>query len=244
MTKTEHYQLNQWDPEDRILRVDFNADNAALDAALKSNADAVGSETTNRKSADTKIRTDFAAADNTVRAEFAAADAELQSAIDAEADARAAADDTLRSENMLVKLRSLTTTSNTTQVNLSMTAFDLTQYSEVIIIPRMRLDTATKMLIFRVNSIASDYYHGTTEQEYFTYFYPTYDYQGNRGSPFAKMILYPSAETLALWSSYGGNTVTLSPDKLAPADVTTLNFVSPSATILAGSKITVYGVKL
>lgn len=34
MTKTEHYQLNQWDAGDRVLRTDFNADNAALDAAL------------------------------------------------------------------------------------------------------------------------------------------------------------------------------------------------------------------
>lgn len=34
MTKTEHYQLNQWDAGDRVLRTDFNADNAVLDAAL------------------------------------------------------------------------------------------------------------------------------------------------------------------------------------------------------------------
>ena len=32
MTTTEHLQLNQWAPEDRILRQDFNADNAKLDA--------------------------------------------------------------------------------------------------------------------------------------------------------------------------------------------------------------------
>ncbi|MGN1004408.1 MAG: hypothetical protein ACI4O5_06165 [Oscillospiraceae bacterium] len=34
MTKTENYQLNQWDAADPIRREDFNADNAALDAAL------------------------------------------------------------------------------------------------------------------------------------------------------------------------------------------------------------------
>lgn len=32
MKTTEHLQLNQWDPEDRILRQDFNADNARVDA--------------------------------------------------------------------------------------------------------------------------------------------------------------------------------------------------------------------
>ena len=35
MTKTQHYQLNQWDAGDRVLREDFNADNAKIDEALK-----------------------------------------------------------------------------------------------------------------------------------------------------------------------------------------------------------------
>ena len=35
MRKTETYRLNQWDPDDRIRREDFNADNAAVEAALK-----------------------------------------------------------------------------------------------------------------------------------------------------------------------------------------------------------------
>ena len=45
MTKTENYQLNQWDPEDRVTHTDFNADNAKIDAALasKADADALGS---------------------------------------------------------------------------------------------------------------------------------------------------------------------------------------------------------
>jgi len=31
---TEHYNLNQWEPDDRVLRTDFNADNTKIDAAL------------------------------------------------------------------------------------------------------------------------------------------------------------------------------------------------------------------
>lgn len=34
MTKTSNYQLNQWDASDRVLREDFNSDNAKIDAAL------------------------------------------------------------------------------------------------------------------------------------------------------------------------------------------------------------------
>ena len=38
---TTNYQLNQWEPNDQVLRTDFNADNAKLDAALKSLSDQV-----------------------------------------------------------------------------------------------------------------------------------------------------------------------------------------------------------
>ena len=34
MNQTTNYQLSQWDAEDRILREDFNADNAKLEQAL------------------------------------------------------------------------------------------------------------------------------------------------------------------------------------------------------------------
>ena len=31
---TEHYQLSQWQPQDQVLRTEFNQDNARLDGAL------------------------------------------------------------------------------------------------------------------------------------------------------------------------------------------------------------------
>jgi len=34
MRKTEHYQLNLWDADDAIQRMDFNADNEKIEAAL------------------------------------------------------------------------------------------------------------------------------------------------------------------------------------------------------------------
>ena len=39
MRKTANYQLNQWDPEDRILREEFNGDNERIDAAIRGVAD-------------------------------------------------------------------------------------------------------------------------------------------------------------------------------------------------------------
>ena len=40
---TTNYNLNQWEATDKVLRTEFNADNAKIDAALKANADAVDS---------------------------------------------------------------------------------------------------------------------------------------------------------------------------------------------------------
>ena len=40
MTKTTQYQLNQWDASDRVLREDFNRDNAKIDAAIAEAKDA------------------------------------------------------------------------------------------------------------------------------------------------------------------------------------------------------------
>lgn len=31
---TEKYQLNQWDADDKVIRTDFNEDNAKIEAAL------------------------------------------------------------------------------------------------------------------------------------------------------------------------------------------------------------------
>ena len=38
---TEHYKLNQWSPEDKVLRTEFNEDNQKIDAALKAMRDLI-----------------------------------------------------------------------------------------------------------------------------------------------------------------------------------------------------------
>ena len=41
---TTNYDLNQWEGTDKVLRTEFNADNAKIDAALKANADAIAAK--------------------------------------------------------------------------------------------------------------------------------------------------------------------------------------------------------
>ena len=46
---TTNYDLNQWEGTDKVLRAEFNADNAKIDAALKANADAIAAEAAARE---------------------------------------------------------------------------------------------------------------------------------------------------------------------------------------------------
>ena len=52
---TTNYDLNQWEGTDKVLRTEFNADNAKIDAALKANADAIAAEAAAREAADETI---------------------------------------------------------------------------------------------------------------------------------------------------------------------------------------------
>ena len=60
--KTEHYELNQWLATDQVLRTDFNADNAKVDAAL----DALAGQLAEK--ADTSLFTTLSGTVNTLSA--------------------------------------------------------------------------------------------------------------------------------------------------------------------------------
>ena len=51
MNQTENYGMNQWELTDRIRMEDFNGDNEKIDAALKSQAEALAAETAAREAA-------------------------------------------------------------------------------------------------------------------------------------------------------------------------------------------------
>ena len=81
MNQTNNYQLSQWDPEDRILRADFNSDNSRVDAALKNNADAVTAEASARANADSAEASTRASAIAAEASTRASAVAELTAAL-------------------------------------------------------------------------------------------------------------------------------------------------------------------
>lgn len=73
MNETTQYHLNQWEAEDRILRQDFNRDNANLEQALLTLKTAVEAEVRARTEAVAGERSDAASALETVRAALDAA---------------------------------------------------------------------------------------------------------------------------------------------------------------------------
>ena len=107
MNKTSNYQLCQWDREDRILRTDFNEDNAKIDAALKQQANSIAginstlpgkadaatvTSLTNKLNTEIQERKDAVTAEAAARAQADSTEkAAREAAITAEAQARAAA---------------------------------------------------------------------------------------------------------------------------------------------------------
>lgn len=274
MNKTEHYQLNQWDAEDRILRADFNADNAAIEAGMKANADAIAAETSARTAAntairtdfaaaDTKIRTDFAAADTKIRTDFAAADTTIKNSVTTETTNRksadtairkefAAADEVLRSENMMVLLSSTTTTASASQINVSVSSLDLDSYSKILIIPSIGLASVSDTLRMRINKLTSAiYYPGTsTAKEFAGTFSPAFGHSSKTSNGCTEISMQLGGENIC------GRIVSYAPGtsytsvfgvlaaKVAPSAISTINFYATSGnSLVAGSKIRIYGVK-
>ena len=184
MNKTEHYQLNQWDPEDRILRTEFNADNAAIETALKENAETIAAEAAARANADSAIHGELAAAiqdaKNTAAAAMAAEqsarageDAAIRNELAGEANTRYAQDTAIRQEfaaadayvaaqNCMVKLAEITTSATVAQVDVNVAGLNLTQYREVIIYPEFTfVSSSTNRVTVHLNNIASGYILGT-----------------------------------------------------------------------------------
>ena len=102
--KTQHYQLSQWEASDKVERLDFNADNEKIDAALHDLAQEVANK------ADRTTVSGLTSKVNT-KAE--------QSALDTLAQTHTADVAALRSENCWVKLAETVLTQAASEVVLS-----------------------------------------------------------------------------------------------------------------------------
>lgn len=218
MNKTTNYQLSQWDPDDKVLRTDFNTDNARIDAALKVNADAISAETSARISA--------------VQSEASARAA----AVSAEASARTSAVQAARDACPLVLLRSATLTSAVSRYDLSLTGFDWDAYGEILIFALLK-NGNTKVLL---NNL-------TGTQYYYSYFAsgPTETFKTVDNPCSVKCtILRADRGFRVLWeesnNAVGENVLYFRETSTLRSDFKTMNFVGD---LLAGTKFTILGIR-
>ena len=151
MNKTTHYQLNQWDPEDRIMRSDFNADNAAIEEALYENAQAAAAEEAARKSADAAETETRASQDAAIRAELSTAVAEAKNEA---ASANAAVQSqlsTLTGQTRKTLLKECTIPEDTLQYDVDVSWIDWSEWNTVIIDAYMQSTLNATEFYFKPN---------------------------------------------------------------------------------------------
>lgn len=151
MNKTTHYQLNQWDPEDRIMRSDFNADNAAIEEALYENAQAAAAEEAARKSADAAETETRASQDAAIRAELSTAVAEAKNEA---ASANAAVQSqlsTLTGQTRKTLLKECTIPEDTLQYDVDVSWIDWSEWNTVIIDAYMQSTGVASEFYFKPN---------------------------------------------------------------------------------------------
>lgn len=247
MEQTTHYQLNQWAGEDRIMRTDFNADNAKLDAALyqlaqtqTTHAAALATEQQTRAAQDTAIRQEFAAADTAERQTAAAEAAAVQQALTSQAAAirseMASGDATVTGQIALVKLARIVTQQEAAQVDINIGGYGLSNYAELRIIPFLPNITTAYA---RVNNLTSMCYHtwGGSDQACIATFYGSTSsyYCTLRLSWMVNRLQCATEEELLVYVN--DTDITLN-------EAITLNiFASNSKKFPAGCEFLIYGVK-
>lgn len=267
MQQTTNYQLHQWDAEDRILREDFNQDHRRIDEGLTAVNAAVVAERQAREQAVAGAKNEAAGlvtAEQQARTQaVAGAKQEAASAVAGarqEASAAAAglasskADRTetsalsSRIDAMpLVKLMDVTTGATVTQVDLNFSGINLQQYARVIVIPRM-ISAATEVYVL-ANGLCDKYYYQQQSSVFkFAVSFKTIDsciqYLLNL-SGMDDVIHFQLHRQSENGVSSDSGAVTRQDISIPPASFRTLNFVAQGGgTIQAGSKFTVYGVKL
>lgn len=198
MQQTENYALNQWDPEDRILRTNFNADNAKIDEAIAAVRDACP----------------------------------------------------------MAKLVDKIISSDTAQVDLDLSAFDLTKYYELFFYftsGTVTVGDAARQVYVRCNGLSSGYCGSDKYEWNYLMTFPLFG--TDMPGAFRGQILLGSGALLGIqnscswtdssdlrYTSLGDNCCTL---RLSAASLRKLNFYvkEEDGLLSANSRITLYGVK-
>ncbi len=243
MNYTENYRLNQWDAEDRILREDFNRDNANVESGLTALKKGLETETQERKTAVTAAKQEASQA-------LTSAVGALESS---KADKTALAQLQAQVDGMpFVKLQEITVSQGgVNQIDVDVSQIQWQQYAYVLF--RVKLLMEDGGLIRLLVNGQTDYVYesGDRSQQYLQRFRGT-SLSGVGFQSVQIQFMEERGYMTTLQTSVDGNSGSgevvggiLDPLKISALQVQTLNFVAESEDTLAqNGKIYIYGVKL
>ena len=243
MNYTENYRLNQWDAEDRILREDFNRDNANVESGLTALKKGLETETQERKTAVTAAKQEASQA-------LTSAVGALESS---KADKTALAQLQAQVDGMpFVKLQEITVSQGgVNQIDVDVSQIQWQQYAYVLF--RVKLLMEDGGLIRLLVNGQTDYVYesGDRSQQYLQRFRGT-SLSGVGFQSVQIQFMEERGYMTTLQTSVDGNSGKgeavggiLDPLKISALQVQTLNFVAESEDTLAqNGKSYIYGVKL
>lgn len=241
MNYTENYRLNQWDPEDRILREDFNRDNVNVENGLMALQQALKTETQSREAAINAAKQE---ASQTVTAaagalESSKADktalAQLQAMVDA---------------MPFVKLREVTVGTAVNQVDVDVRDIRWQDYVYVMLVPKLLVSQEINIAV-RINGMSDLAYKSQNSERYCLYEFEGHAASDQRGTAVQIRLAEQNgciSTVLNLSDDRGYGTVVGGsplPQYVTASGVKTINFFAyDDVLIQPGGKIFIYGVKL
>lgn len=252
MNYTENYRLNQWDPEDRILREDFNRDNTNVEGGLTKLQQGLEQEAKDREAAVTAAKQEatqaVTAAKGEMSEELSAAIGELEGS---KADKTALAQlQTLVNAMPFVKLREVSVGTAVNQVDVDVRDIEWEKYAYVLCVPKLLVSQETTIGV-RMNGLSNAAYDGKNIGQYYLHQFEGH-VASDQCSTAAELRIAEQngcITTLLIYSNHRGSAVMMGssprPEYVNASNLETLNFFAyDNALIQTGGKICIYGVKL
>lgn len=252
MNYTENYRLNQWNPEDRILREDFNRDNANVEGGLTKLQQGLEQEAKDREAAVTAAKQEatqaVTAAKGEMSEELSAAIGELEGS---KADKTALAQlQTLVNAMPFVKLREVSVGTAVNQVDVDVRDIEWEKYAYVLFVPRLLVSQKANIGV-RMNGLSNGAYDGGMSGQYYLHRFEGH-VASDQCSTAAELRVAEQnggITTLLIYSNYRGGGEVLGssprPEYVTASNLETLNFYGYDDVLLqAGGKISIYGVKM
>ena len=236
---TTNYNLNQWEGTDKVLRTDFNEDNAKIDAALKGLSNKVAGKAAqsavNSLTQTVNGKADQSALNSLTQTVNSKAD---QSDMTAETAAREAADAALEEQvsDLIPKaglqlLKTVTVNSTCTSFQIPLDDLDWSEWKAVHVLAEIA-GTATSSGAVKINgneltTIYSDSHAAAADRERFGHlvFYPMYDDRS-----WLRAVCWEELRLRTMARRY--------------QDIETMEIAFDSPVeVLAGTKVTLWGEK-